>query len=211
MTDQTPGSPQEPFSAPGDQTPPPPEIPPAPPQYQAPPASPYQTPASPYQTPPPGAPGGPAYGYGPYTPPKSGPETPLDQPYYGASFPIGVKRYWQKYATFTGRSSRSEFWWAYLANAIVILILEFALIIPGGAIAGNGGSGALIVVGIVLISLFVLAQIVPTYAILWRRLHDANVAGPFALLTLVPSLGGIWGLVIGFLPPNPLGSRFDAR
>ena len=33
---------------------------------------------------------------------------PLSAPYYGASLGIAFSRFWRKYATFSGRASRSE-------------------------------------------------------------------------------------------------------
>ena len=51
------------------------------------------------------------------------PVPPLDWPHYGIGFVPAVKRGFQKYATFTGRASRSEFWWWALANAIVGTVL----------------------------------------------------------------------------------------
>ena len=51
---------------------------------------------------------------------------PLDWPHYGIGFLPAVKRAFQKYATFSGRASRSEFWWWVLANAIVGTVLYAA-------------------------------------------------------------------------------------
>ena len=44
---------------------------------------------------------------GPSTPPA-----PLDLPQYGATFGQAIARFWGKYTTFSGRASRSEYWWA---------------------------------------------------------------------------------------------------
>lgn len=156
-------------------------------------------------------------GYGYPLPPD--PSTPLEQPYYGIGFIAGWKRYWKKYATFTGRASRSEFWWACLGNVIIGLAIYVLLGVPAfivGVTAPDGDSfppaaAVLLVIFGILFLLWGLASIVPSWALLWRRLHDANLAGPLALLVLVPSLGGIWSLVIGFLPSSPLGARFDDR
>ncbi len=185
------------------------------------------TPEPPYGAQPPSAPAAPGYGpgaysSGPFAPQASDASTPLDQPYYGISFWPGYTRFWRKYATFSGRASKSEFWWAYLGNGIIGAVLGVLYIIGVAVAAGsasvddsgslNAGTGAgigfLIFAGI-LWAVFGLAVIVPTFAILWRRLHDANLVGPLALLTLVPSVGGLWGLAIGFLPTSPAGARFD--
>ncbi|GAA4181782.1 hypothetical protein GCM10022287_37600 [Gryllotalpicola koreensis] len=146
-----------------------------------------------------------------YRPPRSDPSTPLDQPYYGIGFFAGWKRYWQKYATFSGRASRSEFWWAFLGNAICFLILTGALYVPGAVIATQNGSQALVLTGSFVMLAFVLAAVVPAYAILWRRLHDANLAGPFALFALFPYAGTVWLIVIGCLTPKLEGARFDVH
>lgn len=53
-----------------------------------------------------------------------------------------------------------------------------------------------------------LGIVIPSWAIAWRRLHDANLAGPLALLSFVPIVGGIITLVLTVLPPKPEGRRF---
>ncbi len=52
-------------------------------------------------------------------------EPPLWAPYYGAPFPAAVKRFWKKYTVFSGRASRSEYWWWALVSGLFFL---FALI-----------------------------------------------------------------------------------
>ncbi|WP_375342260.1 DUF805 domain-containing protein [Curtobacterium sp. MCSS17_008] len=46
----------------------------------------------------------------------------------------------------------------------------------------------------------------PTLALGWRRLHDANLPGALYLIALVV---GIVGIVFGLLPSNPEGARYD--
>lgn len=144
-------------------------------------------------------------------------ETPLSAPLYGASFGQAFKRFWQKYATFTGRASRSEYWWWYLASAIVglvLYILYFALAVPGATTdptTGMTSPGAGGIFPAILLILWGLATIVPQLALIVRRLHDANYAGPFIFLGLIPFVGGIILLVFTLLPSNPAGARFDAR
>ena len=51
-------------------------------------------------------------------------EPPLWAPYYGAPFPVAVRRFFKKYATFSGRASRSEYWWWVLVAAVVGIIIN---------------------------------------------------------------------------------------
>lgn len=156
----------------------------------------------------------PSYGAPPPPAGRAG-EPPLNWPLYGASFTQAFARYWKKYATFTGRASLSEFWWTRLAIFLVFLLL--AVIMIGGAlvgasfdpVTGESRPGPLIGVGAGLYVLFGLATVVPELAISWRRLHDANLAGPFYLLAFIPGVGGIIVFVLTLLPSNPAGRRFD--
>lgn len=133
----------------------------------------------------------------------------LDQPYPGASFGTAVKRFFAKYATFTGRASRSEFWWWFLANAIVASVLSSFADIGGGATGASGPTGLYISLNSVL-GVWELATLVPNLALAWRRLHDTNRAGPWWLLTLIPVVGWIIVIVLEAFPSDPQGARFDA-
>lgn len=157
----------------------------------------------------------------PYSSPSSSSSVPLDAPLYGASLPDAVRRFFAKYATFSGRASRSEYWWWTLVNAIVFIVLYVILIGVGGTAMMMSGSNAMsgmastsmgaggTIIGILLL-LWSLAIIVPSIALTVRRLHDANLSGFFYFLVLVPGVGGIIVLILTLLPSNPLGARFDA-
>jgi uncharacterized membrane protein YhaH (DUF805 family) len=121
-----------------------------------------------------------------------------------------IKRFYLKYATFSGRASRSEYWWVQLFNGLVVIacyILMFAL---GAATAdSNGQWGWGIGVGAVPLVLFALANIIPGLAITVRRLHDANLPGPWIFISFVPYLGAIVLLIMVAQPSKPEGARFD--
>jgi|TARA_B100000519_G_scaffold13659_1_gene10250 uncharacterized membrane protein YhaH (DUF805 family) len=140
----------------------------------------------------------------------------LSQPLYGASFGQAFTRFWKKYATFSGRASRSEFWWWYLANIIIVTVLYIITAIGGFAGAsidsatGASAPGPLFGVGIALLVIWWLAIIVPTLALSWRRLHDTNRSGLFWFLGFIPVVGGIILLVLFVLDSDPAGARFDA-
>ncbi|WJX98891.1 DUF805 domain-containing protein [Curtobacterium sp. SP.BCp] len=166
----------------------------------------------------------PQYGQPQYgQPAPTGPngEPPLWAPWYGISFGAAIKRFFKKYVRFDGRASRSEFWWWFLANAIVGIVLytiygigaatsEYRTVSTGySTSAVMTAPSALFVIGGILLGLWGLATIVPNIALAWRRLHDANFAGPFFFLGLIPFVGGIILLVLYLLPSKPEGARFD--
>ncbi len=92
----------------------------------------------------------------------------------------------KKYAVFTGRARRKEFWMYWLFYFIVAIVLG---IIDGilGTRSSNG-------VGL-LSSLYSLALFIPSVAVSVRRLHDTNRSGWFILIALIPVVGWIVLLV----------------
>lgn len=143
----------------------------------------------------------------------------LSLPLYGASFGQAVKRFFKNYTKFSGRASRSEYWWATLFCALIALVPDILLMIGVAVALGSvandpyaspSGAGiALIVIGGGLMAVFGLAVLVPSIAVAWRRLHDADFSGLFYLLHLT-GIGGIVVLVMTIMPPKPEGQRFDA-
>lgn len=137
----------------------------------------------------------------------------LSQPLHGATFGQAVKRFFAKYATFSGRASRSEFWWValfeILLNAVFVVLLIVVLLTTGEQTeTGVRGTGPEIVV-LVIWGIVALALIIPHIAITVRRLHDGNFSGWLYLLNLIPSVGSIIVLVLTLMPSNLEGSRYD--
>lgn len=153
-----------------------------------------------------------------YQPPSqpeynAGGEPPLWAPWYGIGFGAAIRRFFKKYADFTGRASRGEYWWWTLAYAIVVIVLNIISRALGGGSMNADGSMASPTGGSVAISviegLFFLAIIVPTLAVTWRRLHDTNRSGAWWFLIFIPIVGGIIVLIFTILGPKPEGQRFD--
>ena len=140
-------------------------------------------------------------------------EPPLWAPYYGAPLPAAVKRFWKKYTAFSGRASRSEYWWWTLIAVIIGIVLQIVLTVAGAAGATTTASGTMPGPGaipvIIILVVWGLATIIPSIALTVRRLHDANFSGWLYLLVLIPFLGGLAVLVMTILPANPAGQRFD--
>ena len=140
---------------------------------------------------------------------------PLAAPLYGASLPDAVSRFFKKYATFTGRASRSEYWWWALVSGLVSFVLNLIMLVGGAAGATTGSAGTSVpgpgyIIGLILAVIWFAAVIVPSLALIVRRLHDANFSGWMALLGLVPFVGGIILIVFTVMEPKPAGQRFDA-
>ena len=151
------------------------------------------------------------YAQNPYAPAQTGP-VPLSQPLYGASFGQAIKRFFKKYATFSGRASRSEYWWYMLFQTIVISVLYAGLIAAMvSSIDPYTGdpTNYTFMLPMALMMVYGLAVLVPGIALSVRRLHDAGFSGWLYLICLVPFFGGIALLVLTLLPSKPEGARFD--
>lgn len=125
------------------------------------------------------------------------------------SFVTAVKTCLRKYADFTGRARRSEYWWFYLAYVLAVL----AVAIVGGvltAVAGAVSESASGVVGTLVglvYGLVALGLVLPTLAVGARRLHDTGRSGWWLLIGLIP-LGGIVLLVFWVTDSTPGTNRF---
>ncbi|MGO3147024.1 MAG: DUF805 domain-containing protein [Leucobacter sp.] len=163
------------------------------------------------------------YAYPPYQGlPAPGPGEPFDgaahpadpsRPLYGASLPQAFTRFFKNYAVFSGRASSSEFWWVALIFGVGLSLLT----IVTGALLDAMHLSASISYSFVdgVETLFALCALViwvglliPSLAITWRRLHDADLAGPFFFLGCVPFFGGLVLLILLVLPPKVSGRRF---
>ncbi|AZO26906.1 DUF805 domain-containing protein [Mesorhizobium sp. M1B.F.Ca.ET.045.04.1.1] len=119
------------------------------------------------------------------------------------------------YLNFTGRARRKEFWAFYLWFSILFVALFGFGILLNLAISGfDDGPGTSI--GHIPALLFVLAAILPSIAVVVRRLHDIGLTGWLVLLCYTPALGAMAFLVFGLLPsqfkenrwgPMPAGVR----
>jgi uncharacterized membrane protein YhaH (DUF805 family) len=105
-----------------------------------------------------------------------------------------------KYAIFTGRARRSEFWFFVLFNiifSVVALILDNVI---GTTISLHDNTYGDIPMpyGYIYI-LYVLAVFIPGLAVTVRRLHDVGKSGWMYFIILIPIIGSIWLLVLLFI------------
>ena len=90
-------------------------------------------------------------------------------------FTEAVQTCFSKYATFSGRARRSEYWYFFLCYTILTGILSF--LARNSTVLGY-------VSGVIEIALFI-----PMLAVSVRRLHDIGKSGWFYLIGLIPLVG----------------------
>lgn len=134
--------------------------------------------------------------HGPDDAPEYEGEPPLSQPFYGASLPAAVKRFFTRAFRFKGRSSRSEFWWVQLVLGIISL--AFSLVALGAGVKSDDFTHPLWIANYVIY----LIVLIPGLSLTWRRLHDAGFAGPWWFIGLT-GVGVFVLLIMTIFPSRP--------
>jgi len=112
-------------------------------------------------------------------------------------------RMWQNYINFSGRANRKEYWYAILLQLLIVIILQVA-----AALAQNLNVPLLQLLISVIILIFSLASLCPTFAIAFRRLHDTGRSAWWMLILFVPIVGVVVLLVFLLLEGEPGENRF---
>lgn len=107
----------------------------------------------------------------------------------------------KRYADFSGRSRRKEYWMFVLGVFIAVILLSIVEGIVGlsGMVGGVYGP---------LTTIFFLGILVPSIAVQIRRFHDQDKSGWFVLLSLIPFIGGLIVLVFMCLEGTKGPNRF---
>lgn len=113
------------------------------------------------------------------------------------SFGEAIGVCFSKYATFSGRAARPEYWYWVLFTVVASLV--FVVI----EVSGSTDTGR------VLDAIFNLATFIPSIAVAARRLHDTDRSGWWQLLVFIPVIGWILLLIWLCQPGTPGGNRFD--
>lgn len=101
----------------------------------------------------------------------------------------------QKYAVFSGRAGRTEYWMFFLFNFIFSL---------AASLIGMLTFGILYIVAIV----YGLAVLIPALAVGVRRLHDVGKSGWYYFIILIPIAGPIWFLVLMCIDSQPGDNQY---
>ncbi|PZQ66079.1 MAG: DUF805 domain-containing protein [Variovorax paradoxus] len=104
-------------------------------------------------------------------------------------FMDAVKTCFTKYADFTGRASRSEYWWFVLFEVIVLIVAQ--------------------IIHQYVYAIAALGFLLPALAAGARRLHDIGKSGWFLLLGLIP-LVNFYLLFLLVQPSQTESNQFGA-
>ncbi|MEA3012001.1 MAG: hypothetical protein QOD42_546 [Sphingomonadales bacterium] len=114
----------------------------------------------------------------------------------------------RRYAEFSGRSRRKEYWMFALLNVIVWTIICL-LGLWGASTRLFSDADELTMYFLATGGIYALITFIPTLAVAIRRLHDSDKSGWMLLLGLIPIVGGLILLVFylteGTRGPNRFG------
>ena len=109
------------------------------------------------------------------------------------------KNFFKGYVDFTGRSTRSEYWWIWLTNMILLVPFYSAYF---KVLANPRNEAALVALGgiAIIYMIFGLALILPMLALTVRRLRDAGFHWALIFIIFIPMVGPIVLLVLLAMP-----------
>jgi uncharacterized membrane protein YhaH (DUF805 family) len=112
----------------------------------------------------------------------------------------------KKYADFTGRARRSEYWLFTLFVIIVGVVFSILTgITAGSGAAGQMNGATMALTGIY--GIFGLAVLIPSIAVGFRRLHDTDRSAWWLLIAFIPLVGLV--LLVFYILPGTTGpNRF---
>ena len=109
------------------------------------------------------------------------------------------KNFFKGYVDFTGRSTRSEYWWIWLGN-MILLVPFYSVYFK--ALANPRNEAALVALGgiAIIYMIFGLALMLPMLALTVRRLHDAGFHWALIFIIFIPMVGPLVLLVLLAMP-----------
>ena len=98
-----------------------------------------------------------------------------------------------KFADFSGRARRREYWTFVLVNCLIaMLLLILGLAFGEDSPASN-----------IMVTIFYLIMLVPNLSVSVRRLHDIGKSGWYMFLSLIPLIGGLILLIWSLMDSEP--------
>ena len=109
----------------------------------------------------------------------------------------------KNYATFSGRARRKEYWMFFLISALISIVLTLLDILLGTySVEYEAG---------LFSGLYSLLILIPSIAVVVRRLHDTDRSGWWILISLIPIIGVLVLFVFTCLDSQPGTNRFGVN
>ncbi|GHT24077.1 hypothetical protein FACS189430_08380 [Bacteroidia bacterium] len=117
----------------------------------------------------------------------------------------------RQYADFSGRARRKEFWMFALFNWICILIWAFVWGLVFGLTVDMNSPGKIAAAISFAYYVYLIAVMLPSLAVVVRRLHDLGKSGWWLFIAFIPLVGGVWLFVLMCLEGQTEGNRYGAN
>ena len=120
------------------------------------------------------------------------------------------KKFWKGYVDFKGRSTPSDYWFAYSAH-VLILFACYLLEAVFERMAVETGSSDLFTIGLIFLLIFFaygVAAVLPCIAVAVRRLRDAGCNWLYIFIPLIPFVG-IFILIFLLCQPTKVEVPFN--
>lgn len=113
----------------------------------------------------------------------------------------------EKYASFSGRATRAEYWYFVLFMVIVLFCGALAGIFLGLILSG-GDEDVATGIFIVVYLLLALGFLCPCVSVVVRRLHDTGRSGWWYWLGIIPYIGSIVLLIFALMPSEEIDNEY---
>ena len=120
------------------------------------------------------------------------------------------KKFWKGYVDFEGRSTRSDYWFAYLAHVLIFFAYYLLDAVFERMVSATGSMDVFTISVILLLIFFAygIATVLPGLAITVRRLRDAGYNWPYIFIPLIPFVG-IFILIFLLCQPTKVEVPFN--
>ena len=101
------------------------------------------------------------------------------------------KKFWKGYVDFTGRSTPSDYWFAYSAHVLIFFAYYLLDAVFERMVSATGSMDVFTISVILLLIFFAygIATVLPGLALTVRRLRDAGYNWPYIFIPLIPFVG----------------------
>ena len=106
------------------------------------------------------------------------------------------KKFWKGYDDFRGRSTPSDYWFAYSAHVLIFFASYLLLAVFQGMAVDETSLLRNEVIFLFIFFVYGVAAILPGIAITVRRLRDAGYNWPYIFVAFIPFVGGIILIVL---------------